>query len=59
MRADGADVLLVPINPQQWQLLVRAAPPAALDAVQRRLREAGFTIEGPPPYELTVRGPAK
>lgn len=54
LRSLGADVLTVQISADEWQLLVRAVPPAADPRVTERLRQQGLEPPGPPPYELKI-----
>lgn len=51
----GAEVVRVPIDDKRWALQVDVPDAAALPAVQALLREAGFRVEGTPPYELGIR----
>lgn len=55
LRAAGAQVLRVQVNAGEWSLVVEVAEAAKLAEVQQRLRAAGFAVDGPPPYELSVR----
>lgn len=55
LRTAGADVLAAQINTDEWSVLVRSVPQASAASVNERLRQAGFALEGAPPYELTVR----
>lgn len=55
LRAAGAEVLRVQINGAEWSLTVTVPDAARVSLVQQLLREAGFALGGPPPYELSVR----
>lgn len=55
LRAAGAQVLRVQVNAGEWSLVVEVPEAAKLADVQQRLRAAGFKVDGPPPYELSVR----
>lgn len=56
LRAAGAEVLRVQINAAEWSLTVNVPDAARLSLVQQLLRESGFAVDGPPPYELSLRG---
>ena len=53
--AAGAEVLRVQVNAAEWSLEVKVSEAGRVAAVQQVLRAAGVAVEGPPPYELTVR----
>lgn len=55
LRAAGAEVLRVQINAAEWSLTVSVPDAARVSLVQQLLREAGFKVDGAPPYELSVR----
>lgn len=55
LRAAGAEVLRVQINATEWSLAVNVPDAARVSLVQQLLREAGFAVDGVPPYELSVR----
>lgn len=59
LRAAGAQVLRVQVNAGEWSLVVEVPEATKLAAVQQRLRAAGFAVDGPPPYELSVRAAPK
>jgi hypothetical protein len=56
LRAAGAEVLRVQINAAEWSLTVNVPDAARVSLVQQLLREGGFAVDGPPPYELSLRG---
>jgi hypothetical protein len=55
LRAAGAGVVVAQIGAREWSLAVEVPDASKVAAVQKLLRDAGFALRGPPPYEVAVR----
>lgn len=55
LTAVGAEVVSVQINDGEWALEVSVPDASNVTATQRILRDAGFRLDGSPPYQLVIR----
>lgn len=53
--AAGAEVVSAPLSPSEWVLQVDVPEGADAGPVRRILTDAGVSLDGAPPFEVTVR----